>query len=244
MLPYLHYLLCQLTYANKGVFPDTLEHIVDVAVRCSEFEVVAILGPEHGFRGEHQAEIGDPIMHIDNSTNLPVYSAYKMSVAEIDALLIEKNVTAILVDMQDVGVRLYTFIWTMYNVMQAVGIATVRRGESIHVVVCDRPNPMGGCLVDGPLLDMSQCMSGYGRAPITHIHGMTIGELSLFFNSQLSPAVVELHVIKLRGYHRNMSWGDTGLPWIPPSPNVMYIFYFLTGVPCFLIIFKVLGGRS
>ena len=134
--------------------------------------------------------------------------------------------------MQDVGVRLYTFIWTMFDVMEAGFMLNAevkssipsKTGRGVQVLVCDRPNPLGGLLVDGPLLNMSCCSSGYGKSAIPHIHGMTIGELSLLFHRQLSdrfPSVAMVtNVVGVVGYERSMSWLDTGLPWIPPSPNV------------------------
>ena len=94
----------------------------------------------------------------------------------------------------------------------------------LKLLVCDRPNPLGGEAVDGPLLNMSCCASGYGRAPITHVHGMTIGELALYFRAQLATqyhqASVDLEVVQMVGWSRSMGWQDTGLPWVPPSPNV------------------------
>lgn len=148
-----------------------------------------------------------------------------MSDTAIKELIVQMNISAIVVDMQDVGVRLYTFIWTMYNVMEASFMANADPTfRGVKMVVCDRPNPLGGEAVDGPLLDMSCCASGYGKAPITHVHGMTIGELSLLFHAQLSAqyraADLSLEVSKMIGWQRSMGWMDTGLPWIPPSPNV------------------------
>jgi beta-N-acetylhexosaminidase len=125
-----------------------------------------------------------------------------------------QGVDAILVDLQDVGVRLYTFIWTMFTTMQAASILGAR------FVVADRPNPLGGLKVDGPILNMTCCASGYGRAPITHIHGLTIGELALFFNHYLEDTVPDLVIVKAVGWQRSMTWDETGLEWILPSPNL------------------------
>lgn len=203
-----------------GVFPDSLRHIVDVTAAIPGLNIVGILGPEHGFRGELQAETGDPLLYTDTNTGLPVYSVYKMNQSQIEALLIDQNITTVLVDMQDVGVRLYTFQWTMYNVMNAASALLKTTSRSTRFVVCDRPNPLGGVLVDGPMLNMSCCASGYGKAPIPHIHGMTIGELSLLFNAQFSPSLPDLRVIAMDGWKRDMTWAETRLPWVPPSPNV------------------------
>mmetsp|Transcript_10895 Transcript_10895/g.20716 ORF Transcript_10895/g.20716 Transcript_10895/m.20716 type:complete len:415 (-) Transcript_10895:21-1265(-) len=201
-----------------GVFSDSFEHIVDAMHFNTSLQVQLILGPEHGFRGEKQAETGDPDKYIDSVTGLPVYSAYKISPANMSAIFWRDNITAVVVDLQDVGVRLYTFIWTMFQVMTAGAITQTPP----KFVILDRPNPLGGELVDGPLLNLSCCTSGYGRAPITHVHGMTIGELALFFNSFMNPKLPssKLEVIKMTGWQRSMTFPETGLPWIPPSPNI------------------------
>jgi uncharacterized protein YbbC (DUF1343 family) len=158
------------------------------------------------------------VVYIDSVTGLPVYSAYSLSAENITRVIVAYNITAIVVDMQDVGVRLYTFIWTMLKVMQAAAGSS----SGIRFIICDRPNPLGGLLVDGPLLNVSCCSSGYGLAPITHIHGMTIGELALFFNAEglISPSLSRLEVLPVVGWVRSMSWGETGLQWVPPSPNI------------------------
>jgi uncharacterized protein YbbC (DUF1343 family) len=201
-----------------GVFVDSMEHIVDVMAAEQFLDVVAVFGPEHGFRGEKQAETGDEIMYIDEATQLPVFSAYNMDPPEITQVLIDMNITMVLVDMQDVGVRLYTFIWTMYDVMTAAASPTLN--SAVSFVITDRPNPLGGLLVDGPLLNMSCCASGYGLYPITHIHGLTIAELALLFNKAVHLPAANIITIPMRNWRRHMTWTETGLPWIPPSPNV------------------------
>jgi len=204
-----------------GVIQDTLDHIVDDSV-ASGVNVACILSPEHGFRGDHQAETGDPLFYIDEQTGLPVLSAYKMQPSEMASALSKLGVDCILVDLQDVGVRLYTFVWTMYAVMEAAQLF----GSGFRFVIADRPNPLGGVLVDGPLLNVSCCASGYGRVAITHVHGLTIGELGLFFNASLAATLEpgagmpELVVVKAEGWRRHQQWEDTGLAWVPPSPNL------------------------
>lgn len=234
-----------------GIFPVNLVHVVDdlhsFAVNsdtAGRLEFVMILGPEHGFRGEKQAETGDSSIYWDNSTGLPVLSAYSMSRGELRDTLLAYNITAILVDMQDVGVRLYTFIWTMYNVMSAFSsIRQVNPHYSDQVfVVCDRPNPNGGILVDGPMLNPAFA-SGYGWVNIPFLHGMTIGELSLLFNDELSltdtppssgktlrtiPPLSGLKVVPMQGWTRSMIFSSTGLRWIPPSPNLPTVHSAMT----------------
>jgi uncharacterized protein YbbC (DUF1343 family) len=132
-----------------GVFADNLKHIVDVMAQRDDFDLTLILSPEHGFRGQNQAETGDPILYVDSETNLPVVSAYKLGEIELVRVLDKFNITAVVVDMQDVGVRLYTFVWTMYDLMVAAGTygATETGARFQKFVVLDRPNPLGGEVV-------------------------------------------------------------------------------------------------
>ena len=197
----------------SGVFPDTLTHVVDALKSEKNVEIVGVLAPEHGFRGDRQAETGDPDRYLDKLTNLTVYSVYRKTPEQIASVLDAAGATCVLVDMQDAGVRLYTFVWTLHDVMAAVAA----RGNT-RVVVLDRPNPIGAVDVAGPVLNMSCCQSRYGREPVAHQHGMTIGELSQLFAASLK--VQNASVIAMKGYTRDMAWEDTGLPWVPPSPNL------------------------
>jgi uncharacterized protein YbbC (DUF1343 family) len=209
-----------------GVFQDSLVHIVDDALAAG-VNVTCILSPEHGFRGDHQAETGDPLVYLDAQSGLPVLSAYELQPPELAAALLRFGVDCLLVDLQDVGVRLYTFVWTMYGAMEAAQLL----GNGFRFVIADRPNPLGGLLIDGPLLNVTCCASGYGRAAIPHVHGLTIGELGLFFNATLASArasapstsgagVPDLVVVKALGWRRHEEWAATGLVWVPPSPNL------------------------
>ncbi len=181
----------------SGLFPDTLEHIVDHLHFNTNVTVSAILAAEHGFRGDHQAETGDPDVYVDNATNLTVYSVYRKNQSYIQNILSETNTSVLLVDIQDVGTRLYTFVWTIFDVLEAIAASTVptpttesnnhllttgRSSPPVKVIVLDRPNPVGGVQVEGPLLNVSCCSSRYGKAPVTHRHGLTVGELVLFFD--------------------------------------------------------------
>jgi uncharacterized protein YbbC (DUF1343 family) len=204
-----------------GVYSDNLVHIVDDMRFNSKVAIVGIFSAEHGFRGEKQAETGDPLVYIDSYTSLPVFSAYKLDVDNITSVLLEYKVTAVVVDIQDVGVRLYTFIWTMYKVMQATANAGGSIATDIRFIICDRPNPLGGLLVDGPVLNLTCCASGYGRSPITHLHGMTIGELGLLFNSPnkensgfIQPPLNKLEILHMSGWKREMTFECCGLPWV------------------------------
>lgn len=223
---------------------DNMQHIVDVMAKEESLDVVAVFGPEHGFRGEKQAETGDEAMYIDEATGLPVFSAYNMSPEEMAKVMIDLNVTAVLVDMQDVGVRLYTFVWTMYNVMTAVSLDTSLR-ENTVIVITDRPNPIDGVTVDGPLIDMSCCASGYGLFPITHIHGLTIAELAVLFNSAINLPPRNILPVLMKRWRRSYTWADTGLLWIPPSPNIPTPHTALAyGVTVFLEATTISEGRG
>lgn len=216
----------------SGLFPDTLLHIVDYLHFQTDVNISIILAPEHGFRGDHQAESGDIDEYIDKATNLTVHSVYKKNVTQIKKILKSYNVTVLLVDMQDVGTRLYTFIWTMFDVMTAI----VGMPDKITVIVPDRPNPVNGITIEGPLLNVTCCASRYGKAPVTHRHGLTIGELARFFdgesfNSTLTKSNA-LKIIKMQYWERTMMWEDTQLPWVLPSPNlpsaISTLFYLST----------------
>ena len=199
-----------------AVFADTLEHLADAMHRdlraAANASLVTVLSPEHGFRGDHQAERGDR-QYVDNSTGLTVWPAYSLPIPNITDVLRREAIERVVVDMQDVGVRLYTFVWTMHKVMAAAAAAGAR------LVVLDRPNPLGGedSVVAGPLLNSSCCASGYGMEAVTHQHGLTIGELATLFAARLNCTV---DVVRMRGWRRSMRWRDTGLPWILPSPNL------------------------
>lgn len=177
--------------------------------------LVALFGPEHGVGGTAQAghaEAGGR----DAATGLPVYDTYQRDGAELDAQLDDADVDTILCDLQDVGARFYTYVWTMYDVW----LAAARTGR--RFVVLDRPNPIGGARAEGPPLDPAYA-SFVGRVDVPMRHGLTIGELA----RQLRPLVTaqagreaELAVVELDGWRRDAHAGDTGLVWVPPSPNI------------------------
>lgn len=204
----------------SGFFQNDLMHIVDDMVaqdgRDDGFEVVVILSPEHGFRGDLQAETGDPAVYVDKETGLPVVSAYKVEPAVLAKTLERMGVTCIVADVQDVGTRLYTFIWTLYDIQVAVALMPT----DTRLVVLDRPNPLSGELVSGPVLNTTCCSSGYGKAAIPHVHGLTIGELSLLFADDTGNMKGRVEIVAMEGWRRNMMWTQTGLFWAPPSPNL------------------------
>lgn len=202
--------------ANPTTLLPDLSHLVDAMAASPHVDVVAVFGPEHGFRGDHQAGHGGADHYTDNRTGLPVYSTYGKEGAQLSALLREAGIDCVVFDIQDVGTRFYTYIWTMYDVLSACPAAGVKR-----FYVLDRPNPLGGLAVQGPVLEPAFA-SFIGRLPIPLRHGMTVGELARLFNAEHmpQPGAVNVSVVRMSGWQRGMMFPDTGLPWIMPSPNM------------------------
>lgn len=173
--------------------------------------VVALYSPEHGFGGDVAA--GDEIASTrDRRSGIPIYSLYGENRAPAREML--SGVDTLVFDVQDVGVRFFTYASTMKLAMEAAASA------GIDFVVLDRPNPNGGLRVEGPVLE-PEFASFVGIAPIALLHGMTVGELARFFQaSEDALAPLKLTVIAARGWTRDMMWNDTGLRWRPPSPNL------------------------
>ena len=146
----------------------------------------------------------------DARRRVPVHSLYSDTREPTAEMLI--GLDALVIDLQDVGARIYTFVYTMANCLRAAA----RHG--VPVVVCDRPNPIGGKAVEGPMLAPGY-ESFVGLFPIPMRHGMTIGELARLFNERFGIGA-ELEVVPLEGWHREMYWDDTRLPWVMPSPNM------------------------
>ncbi|PJE99726.1 DUF1343 domain-containing protein [Streptomyces carminius] len=197
-----------------GVLRDTT-HIVDSMAAHGSLEIAGIFGPEHGFRGSAQAGSSEP-ESTDPRTGLTVYDAYGAGAAKLAALFTEAGADTVVFDIQDVGVRFYTYIWTMYAAMAAA------RSTGARFVVLDRPNPIGR-RADGPLMT-PEFTSGVGAGVIVQQHGMTVGELAGYFNGELLPreggGAVELEVVRLRGWDPYSTAHEHGLPWVPPSPNM------------------------
>jgi len=171
--------------------------------------LVALFGPEHGVFANAQdlEEVGD---QKDPKTGLKVFSLYGATRKPTRKML--RGIDVLIFDVQDVGSRYYTFIYTMLYALQACAAYGVR------LIVLDRPNPLGGLRVQGNMLDPSY-LSFVGMHPLAVRHGMTVGELALMFADELDLRL-ELEVIPMRGYQRAMDFEDTGLPWVLPSPNM------------------------
>ncbi|UKY49223.1 exo-beta-N-acetylmuramidase NamZ family protein [Streptomyces inhibens] len=201
---------------NPTGVTQAVEHIVDVMHADDRVHLTAVFGPEHGFRGTAQAG-GSEGRYDDPATGLPVYDTYNKSGRELAGIFTASGVDTIVFDIQDVGARFYTYIWTLYDCMVAAVLAGKR------FVVLDRPNPVTGRSATGPVLDKAYA-SFVGREPIAQAHGMTVAELALLFNGEFVPKAagrpVELETVRMTGWRRADFHDTTGLPWVPPSPNM------------------------
>ncbi|MFE3167124.1 exo-beta-N-acetylmuramidase NamZ domain-containing protein [Streptomyces sp. NPDC059224] len=194
-----------------GVTAD-VRHIVDVMHADPRVELTAVFGPEHGFRGTAQAG-GSEGRYDDPATGLPVYDTYLKSGRPLADVFTASGVDTVVFDIQDVGARFYTYIWTLYDCMEAAQLAGRR------FVVLDRPNPVTGRTAQGPVLHR-EFASFVGRQPIAQAHGMTVAELAKLFNAQFLTSPVELDVVRMTGWRRDRFYDAYGLPWVPPSPNM------------------------
>jgi len=206
---------------NPTGIDSDFNSIVDILRREKDFQLVAIFAPEHGFLGGVQGSISDTT---DVKTGIPIFSLYGSSRVIPDDKI--KNIDIIVYDIQDIGSRSYTYISTMKLAMEQAA----KHGKEF--VVLDRPNPVNGITVDGPVLE-TKFKSFIGIAEIPYVHGMTCGELALYFNFELG-INCKLTVIPMKGWKRDMSWMDTGLPWVPASPHIpepdTCFYYPITGV--------------
>jgi uncharacterized protein YbbC (DUF1343 family) len=194
------------------------ESTVDVFVRSNEVNLVALFGPEHGIYGDEKASV--PVDDkIDKKTGLPVFSLYGKFRKPTSKML--TKIDSLVIDLQDVGVRCYTYISCMRYAMEACFEA------GVEVVVLDRPNPLGGIKVAGPPMDEA-CMSYVGAFQIPFVHGLTIGELALWskkvsgvLNTEdINRKKGKLIIVPMLGWTREMTWPQTGLSWYPTSPNI------------------------
>ncbi|MEV5146992.1 DUF1343 domain-containing protein [Streptomyces sp. NPDC052727] len=188
------------------------EHIVDVMHRDPRVELTAVFGPEHGFRGTAQAG-GSEGRYDDPATGLPVYDTYLKSGRPLADVFTASGVDTVVFDIQDVGARFYTYIWTLYDCMEAAQLAGKR------FVVLDRPNPVTGREAEGPVLHR-EFATFVGRQPIAQAHGMTVAELARLFNGEFLATPVPLETVRMSGWKRSGFYDASGLPWVPPSPNM------------------------
>ena len=194
-----------------GVTRD-VRHIVDVMHADERVNLLAVFGPEHGFRGTAQAG-GSEGRYDDPATGLPVYDTYLKSGQPLADIFTASGVDTVVFDIQDVGARFYTYIWTLYDCMEAAQLAGKR------FVVLDRPNPVTGRAAQGPVLH-KEFATFVGRQPIAQAHGMTVAELARLFNGEFLTAPVPLETVLMTGWKRSEFYDASGLPWVPPSPNM------------------------
>ncbi|POF63947.1 hypothetical protein CFR73_08075 [Novacetimonas maltaceti] len=202
--------------ANPTSVGRNLHHIADIIHADASINLQAIFGPEHGFRGSAPAGASEAKAR-DANTGVMVYDIYNVSGSRLDAIIRSSGIDTMVFDIQDVGARFYTYISTLHDTMAACA----RLG--IDYVVLDRPNPISGTRVGGPVLD-PRFASFVGRQAIPIQHGMTVCELAGLFNACFIPAVsgrpVQLRHVGMKGWTRDLFFDQTDLPWVPPSPNM------------------------
>ena len=218
---------------NPSGVDSHLESTVDILFEAPEVNLVALYGPEHGVRGNAYA--GDKVADSrDSKTGLPVYSLYGATRKPTPQML--EGIDVMVYDIQDVGVRSYTFISTLGLVMEACA------EKGIEVVVLDRPNPLGGNKIEGCYVE-KPFNSFVSQYKIPYIYGLTVGELAVLVNEEglnrgqkgnQPPARCKLTVVPMEGWTRDMLYEDTGLPWVLPSPNIPFkdspMYYAASGV--------------
>lgn len=207
---------------NQTAVNSELKSTLDLLkANAKDYRVVAVFAPEHGFYGRDRASQEVENEDIDG---IPIYSLHGPTRRPTEAML--KGIDVLIYDIQDIGSRSYTYITTLFYVMEEAA------KKKIPVIVLDRPNPINGVTVDGPMLEESlRSMVGYINIP--YCHGMTVGELAQFFNKEYKVGCY-LEVIPMKGWTRAMTYRETGLPWIPTSPYIPEsdtpLYYPITGV--------------
>jgi uncharacterized protein YbbC (DUF1343 family) len=192
-----------------SILPD-LQHTADALAASGDIQLTALFGPQHGARGEKQDNMVESEFYSDPDTGLPVYSLYGETRHPTEEMV--NGIDVLLFDLQDVGTRVYTYIYTMAYCMQACAQWNKR------MIVLDRPNPVNGRQVEGNQLSPDYG-SFVGLYPIPMRHGMTTGELALYFNSEFN-INGNLTVVAMEGWRRQYWYDQTGLPWVQPSPNL------------------------
>jgi len=184
---------------------------IDLLFKAKNVHLAKILSPEHGIAGVLDQKVADDV---DAKTGLKVYSLYGSTTRPTDEML--AGIDTIVFDVQDAGARYYTYISTMGLCMEAAARHDAEAGRRIQMVVLDRPNPATGLIVDGPIADQ---LSFTAYAPIPVAHGMTVGELARYFNAEQRIGC-DLTIVSMKGWRRCMTWDETGLAWVNPSPNI------------------------
>ena len=195
---------------NQASVDHGYHHAADLLHEQPEIQLTALFGPQHGIRGDVQDNMIETGHSVDRKTGLPVHSLYSETREPTDAML--QGIDVLVFDMQDVGCRIYTFVYTLANCMRAAR----RLGKK--VIVCDRPNPINGASMEGNILE-PEYASFVGQFPLPTRHGMTVGELAQMFNEHFK-IECDLEVIPMVGWQREFWHDDTDAPWVMPSPNM------------------------
>ncbi|PIE69968.1 MAG: hypothetical protein CSA22_10320 [Deltaproteobacteria bacterium] len=195
--------------ANPASVTADFMHARDAIHRRFPGQLKALFSPQHGFFAEKQDNMVESAHGEDRVLGIPIYSLYGDTRWPKPYMF--DDIDVLLVDLQDVGTRVYTFIYTLSYCMAAAG-------DHVRIVILDRPNPIGGRRVEGNVLE-PEWASFVGRFPLPMRHGMTIGEIARLFADPFG-IDCDLTVIPMNGWHRDMPFSGTGLPWIPPSPNL------------------------
>jgi uncharacterized protein YbbC (DUF1343 family) len=196
--------------ANPASVDHAFRHIVDLLGQAPDVKLAAIFGPQHGFRSDLQDNMIETPHATDPRRDVPVFSLYSETREPTPEML--DLIDVLVVDLQDVGARIYTFIYTMANCLRAAARA------GLPVIVCDRPNPIGGVQVEGPMLEPGY-ESFVGQFPIPMRHGMTVAELARLFNEHHGIGA-PLEIVPMEGWSRELYFDATEIPWIMPSPNM------------------------
>jgi uncharacterized protein YbbC (DUF1343 family) len=195
---------------NQASVNHQFVHAADLFNEHTGINLTALFGPQHGIRGDVQDNMIETEHSVDRQTRLPIYSLYSETREPTEEML--RNVDLLVFDMQDVGCRIYTFAYTLANCMRAA------KQFGKRVLVCDRPNPIGGNKVAGNVLE-PEFASFVGQFAIPTRHGMTIGELAGMFNDHFKLGC-DLEVIRMDGWSRELWLDQTDAPWVLPSPNM------------------------
>jgi uncharacterized protein YbbC (DUF1343 family) len=195
---------------NPASVDGRLDHARLLVDKSFPQQLKALYSPQHGFFAEKQDNMIESGDLLDSVLQIPIFSLYG-NLRKPDARMYEP-IDVLVVDLQDVGTRVYTFIYTLSYCLEAA------REHGVRVIILDRPNPINGIAVEGNCLT-AEWASFVGRYPIPMRHGLTIGELAKLFNDYFAIGC-DLEVITMKGWQRDMLFGDTGLPWVAPSPNL------------------------
>ena len=195
---------------NQASVDHSFRHVADVFHENRDINLTTLFGPQHGIRGDVQDNMIETGHAVDRKTGLPIYSLYSETREPTEEML--RNVDIIVFDLQDVGTRIYTFVYTLANCMRAA------KKFGKKVIACDRPNPIGGAKVAGVVLDPG-FTSFVGQFPIATRHGMTVCELGRLFNEHFEIGC-DLECVTMSGWSRELWYDETDAPWVLPSPNI------------------------